>query len=66
MNQSLIQRNVLTLFEPVEAERGEEAAEKNLSIDSGFLGGSVVKNLSANVGDTRRAGSTPGLGRSLE
>ena len=50
----------------MEAERGEEAAEKYLSIDSGFPGGSVVKNLPANAGDTRSTGSIPGLGRSLE
>ena len=31
----------------------------------GFPGGSVVKNLPANVGDARDAGSIPGLGRSL-
>ena len=30
----------------------------------GFPGGSVVKNLPANVGDTRDAGFIPGLGRS--
>ena len=30
----------------------------------GFPGGSVVKNLPANAGDTRDAGSIPGLGRS--
>ena len=28
-----------------------------------FPGGTVVKNLSANSGDPRDAGSTPGLGR---
>ena len=31
----------------------------------GFPGGSVVKNPPANAGDTRDAGSIPGLGRSL-
>ena len=31
-----------------------------------FPPGSVVKNLPANTGDTRDAGSIPGLGRSLE
>ena len=31
---------------------------------SGFPGGSVVKNLPANTGDPRDAGSIPGLGRS--
>ena len=31
----------------------------------GFLGGSVVKNLPANSGDTGEVGSTPGLGRSV-
>ena len=31
-----------------------------------FLGGSVVKNLPANAGDLRDAGSIPGSGRSLE
>ena len=31
---------------------------------SGFRGGSVVKNPSANVGDARDMGSVPGLGRS--
>ena len=30
----------------------------------GFPGGSVVKNLPANIGDTKDAGSTPGLKRS--
>ena len=30
----------------------------------GFLGGSVLKNLLANAGDTKDAGSIPGLGRS--
>ena len=29
-----------------------------------FPGGAVVKNLSAKTGDTREAGSIPGLGRS--
>ena len=29
-----------------------------------FLSGSVVRNLPANAGDTRDAGSVPGLGRS--
>ena len=31
----------------------------------GFPGGTVVKNLPANAGDTRDAGSIPGPGRSL-
>ena len=30
----------------------------------GFSGGSVVKNLPANAGDTGNIGSVPGLGRS--
>ena len=30
----------------------------------GFPGGAVVKNLPPNAGDTREAGSIPGLGRS--
>ena len=30
----------------------------------GFPGGSVVKNLPANAGDTGEAGSSPGLGKS--
>ena len=30
----------------------------------GFPGGSVVKNLPANAGDTRHVGLIPGLGRS--
>ena len=30
-----------------------------------YTGGSVVKNSSANAGDTRDMGSIPGLGRSL-
>ena len=30
----------------------------------GFQGGSVVKNLPANVGDAGDVGSVPGLGRS--
>ena len=32
----------------------------------GFLGGSVVKNLPANAGDTEDVGSNPVSGRSLE
>ena len=32
----------------------------------GFLGGSVVKNLPANAGDTGDASSIPGLGRAPE
>ena len=35
-----------------------------LSLCIGFLGGSVVKNLPAKIGDTRDTGSVPGLGRS--
>ena len=31
----------------------------------GFPGGTMVKNLPANAGDTRDVGSIPGLGRSL-
>ena len=31
---------------------------------AGFSGGSVVKNLPANAGDTRDVGSIPGSGRS--
>ena len=34
-------------------------------INRGFLGGSVIKNPSAHVGDAGDVGSTPGLGRSL-
>ena len=30
----------------------------------GFPGGSVIKNLPANAGDTRDVGSIPGVGRS--
>ena len=30
----------------------------------GFPGGAVIKNLPANVGDSRDGGSIPGLGRS--
>ena len=30
----------------------------------GFPGGTVVKNMPANAGDTRDMGSIPGLGRS--
>ena len=33
-------------------------------IHMGFPGGTVVKNLPANAGDTRDAGLIPGLGRS--
>ena len=33
-------------------------------INRGFLGGSLIKNPSAHVGDTGDVGSTPGLGRS--
>ena len=33
-------------------------------MDGGFPGGSVVKNLPANAGDTGDEGSDPGLGRS--
>ena len=32
----------------------------------GFPGGSVVKNMPANEGDTRDVSSIPGLGRSSE
>ena len=32
----------------------------------GFLGGAVVKNSPANVGNEKDAGSIPGSGRSLE
>ena len=31
-----------------------------------FPGGTVVKNLPVNAGDTRDVGSTPGSGRSLK
>ena len=34
------------------------------SHDKGFPGGSVVKNLTANEGNTGDSGSIPGLGRS--
>ena len=37
---------------------------ESIYIVVGFPGGSVVKNLPANTGDTRDAGSIPGLGRS--
>ena len=33
-----------------------------IQINWGFPGGTVVKNLPANVGDTRDVGSTPRLG----
>ena len=36
-----------------------------VSFKGGFPGGSVVKNLSANAGDTGDLGSIPGSGRSL-
>ena len=35
-------------------------------IDIGFPDGTVVKNLPANAGDARDAGSIPGLGYPLE
>ena len=35
-----------------------------IQINWGFPGGTVVKNLPANVGDTRNTDSIPGLGRS--
>ena len=35
-----------------------------IQYDGDFPGGSVVKNLSANAGDARDAGSIPGSGRS--
>ena len=35
-------------------------------INRGFLGGSLIKNPCAHVGDAGDVGSTPGLGRSLE
>jgi len=37
-----------------------------LWINKGFLGGELVKNPPAKVGDTRDAGSIPGLGRPPE
>ena len=37
---------------------------RHLMIHMGFPGGTVVKNLPANAGDTRDAGLIPGLGRS--
>ena len=37
---------------------------RTLSYIRGFPGGTVVKNLPANAGDARDAGSIPGLGRS--
>ena len=36
----------------------------NTNLLKGFLGGSVLKNLPANAGDTGDAGSIPGSGRS--
>ena len=36
----------------------------NTNLFKGFLGGSVLKNLPANAGDTGDAGSIPGSGRS--
>ena len=38
----------------------------NTNLLKGFLGGSVLKNLPANAGDTGDAGSIPGLERSPE
>ena len=39
---------------------------QQILIRLGFPGGSVVKNLPANAGDTEDVGSIPALGRSLE
>ena len=36
----------------------------NVYIHEGFLGGTVMKNLSANAGDSRGWGLIPGVGRS--
>ena len=38
--------------------------KSNIDSELGFPGGAVVKNLPANAGDKRDAGSVPGLGRS--
>ena len=35
-----------------------------LEFNTGFSGGTMVKNLLANTGDTRDVGSIPGSGRS--
>ena len=40
--------------------------DSNLKNKSVFPGGSAVRNLPANAGDARDAGSIPELGRSLE
>ena len=39
---------------------------KKYTASTGFLGGAVVKNLPANAGRTRLAGSIPELGRPSE
>ena len=41
-----------------------EATEHNFNYSNIFPGGSKIKNLSANVGETRDLGSIPGPGRS--
>ena len=42
----------------------EKNTRRTLFDIEGFPGGTVVKNLPPNAGDTREAGSIPGLGRS--
>ena len=42
----------------------KQTHRKSTKNSFGFPSGAVVKNLPANAGDTRDAGSVPGLGRS--
>ena len=49
-NAAQLQANILSLRSP--------------HLFKGFPGGSVIKNLPANVGEARDVGSIPGLGRS--
>ena len=48
------------------AARAEEIIYAKAERRGGFPGGTVVKNLLANVGDAGDTGSIPGSGRSLE
>jgi len=49
-------------FLPGESHGQRSLTGYNLIVHKGFLGGSVVKNLSANPGDIRDTSLIPGLG----